>query len=334
MFSITTHLCTGASQDIVIPRFRSEPTSYERNLPIVAPFSLACPQGPSTIAPQEHEAQHISLLEASEGAENAELAAVAGSDLALVDEPVVADSCGARARPALAMPEAIPALPLGNPQAAPEAGEDEIRAPDTRAAAAAFEGVPDIEPGDFVVLGPGAPPEHRRSPAVVTKVSEAHCTVVVLDESLRFGVGECWPMFEDVLPVQSRAWREGTPVAIDGLRGGKVRKLNGFAGTVVAHPREGHPSFIERPPKPKSDDSEGGPQLVLCVRLEDPVAAGQKTVLLEPRFLVPRGQCTRSVAAELHACHRHLRGRHNSCPATGERASDEALGTPVAGPAC
>lgn len=230
------------------------------------------------------------------GAEEAVSAAVAESEPPLVDLLHSISSYGASAESESvrrALPEAITAPHLGNPQAAPEAGDDDATLLGAVSALSVSEGTPDIEPGDLVVLGQGAPPEHRRSPAVVMKVFEAHCTVVVLDESLRFGVGECWPMFQDVLPIQSRAWREGAPVVIHGLRGGKVRKLNGFTGTVVAHPREGHPSFIERPPKPKNDVADEGPQLVLCVRLEDPVAAGQKTVLLEPRFLVPRGPDTR-----------------------------------------
>lgn len=137
-----------------------------------------------------------------------------------------------------------------------------------------------VEPGDVVVLGAGAPPEHRNCHAVVIRTAETHCTVIVLDETHRFGVGECWPCFEDVR-IESCSWRLGSHVRIEGLQGIKTRRLNGFGGVISSHPREGHPTFIHKPAAPDR------PQFTLCIRLDDPAAAGEKSVLLEPRFLVP-----------------------------------------------
>lgn len=134
--------------------------------------------------------------------------------------------------------------------------------------------------GDLVALGAGAPPEFRQCPAIVTQVSERHCTVVVLDAHGRCGVGECWPSFEDVT-VESRAFRLGARVAITGLKGPNTRHLNGFTGSVIAHPRRGHPTFVQKPSPP------GHPQLTLCVGLDDPRGAGESSVLMEARFLVP-----------------------------------------------
>lgn len=293
--------------------------------PILADEAMATRSGCANARPNlaVPDAKSSPLL----GAEKVSPEVIAKWRAILADLPE-SPSSGASAKLALIVPESSSAPHADNPQAAPDVGEDEAALLDATAVPALpsspeiepIDGIPDIEPGDSVILGQGAPPEYRRSPAVVMKVSEAHCTVIVLDKSLRYGVGECWPMLEDVLPIQSRDWRAGAQVIISGLRGGKVRKLNGFTGTIVAHPREGHPSFIERPPKPKSGVIDCGPQLVLCVRLDDPIAAGQKTVLLEPRFLVPRGQSTRD---ELGGSRAPLRGRAMSCPATDERASDE-----------
>uniref|UniRef100_A0A7S1ABS0 Uncharacterized protein n=1 Tax=Noctiluca scintillans TaxID=2966 RepID=A0A7S1ABS0_NOCSC len=133
------------------------------------------------------------------------------------------------------------------------------------------------EVGDTVVLGQRAPNEYRGSCAVVTQVAANHCTVIVLDQTHRFGVGECWPCFDDVL-IQNCKGRLGMRVMIDGLTGAKTRKLNGFRGTVCVHPREGHPTFIRKAASPD-------PQLTLCVALDEAVS-GEKLVVLEPRFLV------------------------------------------------
>jgi len=134
--------------------------------------------------------------------------------------------------------------------------------------------------GDMVLLGLRAPMEHRGAPAVVTVVAEEHCTVVVLDESRRFGLGECWPDFQD-LSIECRHWRLDSRVRIRGLQGSKTSKLNSFCGTICTHKREGHPTFIQKPSAPDS------PQLTLCVRLDEPELAGERVVLLEPRFLEP-----------------------------------------------
>lgn len=134
------------------------------------------------------------------------------------------------------------------------------------------------QPGDIVTLGCRAPEEYRGAPAVVTAVAETHCTVVVLDESKRFGIGECWPSFQD-LHIECRQLRIGSEVCIGGMQASKTKKLNGFSGKIRKHKREGHPFFIQKPSMPDT------PQLCVCVRLDEPEMAGERVVMLEPRFL-------------------------------------------------
>lgn len=144
------------------------------------------------------------------------------------------------------------------------------------------------QPGDIVTLGSRCPREFRQCPAVITEVAEIHCTVCVLDETRRFAIGECWPGFDD-FEYESCLWRLGTQVVIGGLKRGL---LDGFSGRIVAHPKQGHPTFLT-----KSDPTR--PQLTLCVRLDDPTAAGRSSVLLEPRFLTPYAEHVRKVAKDL-----------------------------------
>jgi len=132
--------------------------------------------------------------------------------------------------------------------------------------------------GDVVLLGVTAPPEFRHRQAVVTHVQRTHCTVCVLDESGRCAIGECWPDFED-LALASQTLRLGVRVVIDGCSGPRTQLLNGHAGIIVSH-KQGHPCFIH---KGRQND---GPQLNVCVRLEQPPTAFPKSVLIEPRFLV------------------------------------------------
>jgi len=136
------------------------------------------------------------------------------------------------------------------------------------------------EVGDVVTLGSRAPEEHRGAAAVVTAVAEKHCTVVVLDESRRFGAGECWPSFED-LKIEVAHLRLDSKVRLVGLQGARTGKLNGFTGKICTHKREGHPIFIRKPSDPDK------PQLTMCVRLDEPELAGERQVLVEPRFLEP-----------------------------------------------
>lgn len=134
--------------------------------------------------------------------------------------------------------------------------------------------------GDLVLLGSSAPQEYKSSRAIVTKVAEAHCTVTVLDESHRTGIGECWPGFQD-LSVTSRAWRLGTHVVICGMQGDRTKHLNGLTGFVSKHPRHDHPTFIRKKSCPNT------PQLVLCIVFDNPTVAKERSALLEPRFLKP-----------------------------------------------
>eukprot|EP00929_Paragymnodinium_shiwhaense_P014356 TRINITY_DN122260_c0_g1_i1.p1 TRINITY_DN122260_c0_g1~~TRINITY_DN122260_c0_g1_i1.p1 ORF type:complete len:486 (+),score=85.86 TRINITY_DN122260_c0_g1_i1:29-1486(+) len=131
--------------------------------------------------------------------------------------------------------------------------------------------------GDIVVLS-ATLPDHRGEPAVVTKVHCDHCTVVALDPERRYGIGECWPSFRDMSPAVLPL-RLGAKVQITDLKGAKAPILNGQTGRIVAHPKEGHPTFIQKPSMP------GKPILVVTVKFDDRKAAGQASLMLEPRFL-------------------------------------------------
>lgn len=148
------------------------------------------------------------------------------------------------------------------------------------------------EPGDLVVLGSAVPQEFKSCPAVVTKVLESHCTVVVLDDCWRVGIGECWPSFGDFC-LESSTLRLGARIVVEGLQGARTRRLNGFSGIVSLHPHEGHPTFVRKPSAPER------PQLTVCVDFDDPDAAGERSVLLEPRFLVPYDKAVEAVSNEL-----------------------------------
>jgi len=136
--------------------------------------------------------------------------------------------------------------------------------------------------GDVVRLGGGVPCEHRGSIAIVTKVNEKHCNVIVLDQERRYAAEECWPNFADVTVIESGVSRLGSRVQIHGLTGKKTSHFNSCIGTIVAHPREGHPCFIKK-------DSAKQPLLVLCVEIDDAPTPDMKTVLLELKYLATVG---------------------------------------------
>jgi hypothetical protein len=124
-----------------------------------------------------------------------------------------------------------------------------------------------FQPGDMVLFSLGQ--DERSRPGVITRVGDK-CTVVVLDDTRSIGLGECWPEFKD-LSLESANWRLGNRVSISGLVG-RTRDLNGMRGTIIAHPREGHPTFVSKP--------SARPRLTFCIRFD-----GSGTALLEPRFL-------------------------------------------------
>merc|ERR1712217_189430 len=130
--------------------------------------------------------------------------------------------------------------------------------------------------GSIIKLDSNSSQEYRCSRAVVTKVADEHCTVVVLDPSGRFGVGESWPSFKD-LHVESDKFVLGSRVVVHGMQGARTSRFNDLSGVITSHPREGHPVFIQK--------KEDRPLLVVCVLFDDPESAGQKSALLEPRFL-------------------------------------------------
>ncbi|CAE8629746.1 unnamed protein product [Polarella glacialis] len=136
------------------------------------------------------------------------------------------------------------------------------------------------ELGDLVRLGPKNLPEHRGRSAIVTGVSASHCTVAVLGDSLRIVVGECWPNFGD-LSIENCLGRLGSKVLISGLTGSRTQWSNGLRGTVVAHPKEGHPCFIQKP----GAAADSGPVLTFCVKLDRPPSKRPGQVLMELRFL-------------------------------------------------
>lgn len=139
---------------------------------------------------------------------------------------------------------------------------------------------PRVHCGDLVVLADGVPQEYRGCPAVVTKIAESHCTVTVLDSQRRCGIGECWPDFQHVV-AESYKLRLGTRVVIHGCSGAQTKHLNGLAGVISAHPKEGHPVFIRKQACPDK------PLLSVCILFEDITAAKVKSALLEARFIVP-----------------------------------------------
>jgi len=171
---------------------------------------------------------------------------------------------------------ALPASPFfpGDVAPVPDIADADVTSPVRPASVA--DGIPQL--GDIVVLGANTPAEYRDCPAVVVEVFASHCSVIVLDEDRRFGVGECWPNFEDVL-VDSCTLRLGTRIVIDGMCGKRTQRFNGHSGTISPHPREGHPVLIRKPSCPDS------PQLTVCVLFDNPQETGEKSALLEPRFL-------------------------------------------------
>lgn len=160
-----------------------------------------------------------------------------------------------------------------------------------------------IERGDIVVLGFGAALEYNGRHAVVQRVSESHCTVIVLDGSLRFGVGECWPSFTSV-DVEDNMLRVGSRVVLDGFQGKNTSRMNGRTGTIIEHPREGHPTFIKKPTAPDR------PVLAVCVRFDDLVdpacrfgpKKGASSMMIEPRFLVPYQEFVQSAVSVMRQC--------------------------------
>lgn len=138
------------------------------------------------------------------------------------------------------------------------------------------------EPGDYVILGQcsGIPSEYRSSTGVVVESKDAHCKVAVLDSKLLNVIGECWPYYEDIV-VEGRDFRLGANIVVEGLTSKNIVHMNGLAGVIRRHPREGHPSIITKASKTDGEQA----RITVCVQFKDSAAAGRKTALLEPRFL-------------------------------------------------
>jgi hypothetical protein len=140
------------------------------------------------------------------------------------------------------------------------------------------------QPGDVVIIGGQMIAEFHGRPGVVMRVAaghQAHCTVMVLDDTRLVGIAECWPTLADV-EVESSQWRLYTRVLISGVQSTSGRSLKGSTGTIIPHPQEGHPNFLHT----------GSPsylrRLAFCIRLDDPPTPHQATVLVDARFLVPQ----------------------------------------------
>jgi len=149
----------------------------------------------------------------------------------------------------------------------------------------------DVEPGDLIHIDRSSTP-HRSRTAVVMKVHEAHCTATLLDETLSWGIGEIWPNFSDIMLVSS-CWRVGVEVTLSGLTNSRTAGLNGRAGVIVKHVRQGHPSFVQT-----RTGKANEPLLTLCVKIHLP-GGSAKSVLLKPQFLMTRQAWFLSVVHEL-----------------------------------
>lgn len=145
------------------------------------------------------------------------------------------------------------------------------------------------------MLSAGVPLEFRNSRAVITCVKSSHCTACALDETGRFGAGECWPNFADVKLV-STTLRLGNRVVVDGCSGPQTLWLNGHAGTIVSNKRYGHPCFVH-----SKRHLSRPPQFNVCICLEQPPSPSERLVLIEPRFLFDFDQFTRQTTERLGA---------------------------------
>jgi len=154
--------------------------------------------------------------------------------------------------------------------------------------------------GDVVLLSALVPQEFRNTQAVITRTERSHCTVCVLDETGRFGIGECWPSFADVKLVSSTL-RLGNRMVVDGCSGSRTRWLNGHAATIVSHRREGHPCFVH-----SKRHLNRPPQFNVCICLERPPSPGERLVLIEPRFLSRFDQFAEEATNRLGAVVRHV----------------------------
>jgi hypothetical protein len=154
-----------------------------------------------------------------------------------------------------------------------------------------------------------APPAYRGHDAIITHQDEDHCTVTVLEETGRFGIGECWPFYADI-SLRSKILRLRSRVVIDGASGKRLGKLNGKVGTVVAHPHSGHPPFIEKL-------NAENPQLMACVKLDDPENKLDCLVMVEPRNLVPHADFLERTTSQLKEMSESLKAQAPSTRQAG-----------------
>lgn len=147
-----------------------------------------------------------------------------------------------------------------------------------------------VQAGDLVrLIHGGGIEKYRGCCAIVKQVAEAHCTVAILDEARRFGIGECWPGLDDVI-IERRVLRVGTRIVIDGMKGTRRKHYNGLTGVIREHPRQGHPVELNTPAAPDH------PLITVCIVFDDPDLAGERSALIEPRFLTAYDEAA-SIAA-------------------------------------
>ena len=114
-------------------------------------------------------------------------------------------------------------------------------------------------------------------------------------------------LFPFLFPTRFRSCRPSSSLSVKGIttpygwaagsprsprQNEAITRLNGLRGTISEHPKEGHPTFIRKAAAPLN------PQLTLCVELDEP-DAGEKLVLLEPRFLMQYDQYMENISSNL-----------------------------------
>ena len=95
---------------------------------------------------------------------------------------------------------------------------------------------------------------------------------------------------------------------IHGLKNAKLKHLNGLTGLVVAHRSEGHPSFVTKACKAESLVM---PMLVVRVQFDESVR--QKSVMLEPRFLVSSAELQEEAAEHMLRIVKSLSDSADAC---------------------
>ena len=130
--------------------------------------------------------------------------------------------------------------------------------------------------GVLVQLGSGVPLDFIRHTAVVLVVEDNQCTVSVFDVSGPFSLGQCCSPTVGLVIVK-RCCRLGRRVVVQRMLGQATRDLNGLVGTIVPHPRAGHPFFLP--------SAAGSVHHNVCIDLDCPPSRTASMILVESRFI-------------------------------------------------